>query len=113
MKVRARDKVRNNDLGAVVDSSATVAKSIQFQSDLGRRMNAKDQESNNDQMIAAAKSEQRSELESQMPVTLKCLSAVSGVDEDVLVILLVRYLFFCIIAIFVCHNIIAIAGNFN
>lgn len=42
MKVRARDKVRNNDLGAVVDSSATVAKSIQFQSDLGRRMNAKD-----------------------------------------------------------------------
>ena len=88
MKVRARDKVRNNDLGAVVDSSATVAKSIQFQSDLGRRMNAKDQESNDDQMIAAAKSEQRPELESQMPVTLKCLSAVSGVDEDVLVILL-------------------------
>ena len=88
MKVRARDKVTNNDLGAMVDSSASVARSIQFQSDLGRRVNAKDQESNDDQMLAAAKTEQKSELESQMPVTLRCLSAVSGVDEDVLVILL-------------------------
>jgi hypothetical protein len=60
MKVRARDKVTNNDLGAMVDSSASVARSIQFQSDLGRRVNAKDQESNDDQMLAAAKTEQKS-----------------------------------------------------
>lgn len=88
MKVRVRDKVANNGLGAVADSSASVAGSIQLQSDLGRAMNAKDHGSNDDQMVAAAKIEQKSELESRMPVTLRCLSAVSGVDENVLITLL-------------------------
>lgn len=89
MKVRAGDKVtNNNDLSAVDSSSAPVARSIQLQSGLGRRLSTKEHESNDDPIAVAAKNEQRSELESQMPVTLRCLSAVSGVDEDILIKLL-------------------------
>lgn len=88
MKARARGKVTKNDLDAVVGSSAGVSTSIQFQSDLGHRMNAKEHESNDDQLATDAKTEQKTELEAQLPVTLRCLSAVSGVDEGVLILLL-------------------------
>ncbi len=91
MKVRARGKATHYDLSTAMDASAQASRSMPLQPGYGRQMGGseqrKDKQCNGDQM-AAAKHEHKSELEALMPVSLRCLSAVSGVGEEILLKLL-------------------------
>ena len=91
MKVRARGKATHHDFSTAMGASAQASRSMSLQPGYGRQAGGselrKDRLGNEDQM-AAAKHEQKSELEALMPVTLRCLSAVSGVAEEILLKLL-------------------------
>ena len=87
MKARARENLGNNGQNGMTGSATPIPGSLRFQSDLDRRSGGKGRHGD-DEQLSVANARLKAELETQIPVTFRCLSAVSGVDESVLLLLL-------------------------